>query len=105
VLGSHVSQAGSLVEEDRLRFDFNHHSALTKDQLDRVENWVRQAISASVPLVSKEMKKEEALSLGAMAMFGEKYGEVVRTVQVSSAFAFLLLIPDSNVSLLLLLSS
>jgi len=86
VLGNHVSQAGSLVDEDRLRFDFNHPAALTRQQLVDVEAWVQGAISAGTTLVSQEMAKEQALSLGAMAVFGEKYGEIVRTVQVSLQF-------------------
>ena len=88
VLGSHISQAGSLVDEDRLRFDFNHPSALTRQQLEDVEAWVQRAVSAGVPLVTEEMAKEQALSLGAMAMFGEKYGDTVRTVKVFPSLPF-----------------
>ena len=83
VLGAHVTQAGSLVAEDRFQFDFTHHHPLTKQQLAEVATWVGEAINTDATLRSEEMPKERALSLGAMAMFGEKYGNVVRTVNVS----------------------
>jgi len=82
VLGNHARQAGSLVAPDRLRFDFTHPEALTQDQLDAIENGVNREILASHPLVIKEKPLQEAMAEGAMALFGEKYGEKVRTVTI-----------------------
>ena len=81
VLGDHVTQAGSLVEPDRLRFDFHHFSAMTKDELKRVENEVNAKILENLEVDVREMPVDEAKSLGAMALFGEKYGNVVRVVR------------------------
>ncbi len=81
VLGDHVTQAGSLVEPDRLRFDFNHFSAMTKDELKTVENEVNAKILENMKVDVREMPVDEAKSLGAMALFGEKYGSVVRVVR------------------------
>ena len=80
VLGSHVEQAGSLVTMDRLRFDFTHFQAMTREELDQVEAIVNAQINASLPVVTKVMPIAEAKKLGAMALFGEKYGEEVRVV-------------------------
>ena len=80
VLGTHVEQAGQLVNEKRVRFDFTHFSALTKDELKKVEELVNREILSAVPVESREMPIEEARKLGAMALFGEKYGKVVRVV-------------------------
>ena len=82
ILGEHVYQAGSLVAPDRLRFDFTHSSMLTQDELDAVEQSVNDAILANYPVRIEETSYKEAVEAGAMALFGEKYGERVRTVKI-----------------------
>ena len=82
VLGSHVEQAGSAVDADRLRFDFTHFSAMTAEELKQVEAIVNEEILAGLPVVTKIMDLEEAKKSGAMALFGEKYGENVRVVSM-----------------------
>ena len=82
VLGSHVEQAGSLVTADRLRFDFTHFQAMTKDELAEVEALVNQEIAAALPVVTNVLSIDEAKKSGAMALFGEKYGESVRVVSM-----------------------
>ena len=82
VLGDHVNQAGSLVAPDRLRFDFTHFEAMTKDELDRVEGMVNAEIFAAKPVVTAVCSIDEAKEMGATALFGEKYGDVVRVVSV-----------------------
>ncbi len=82
VLGTHVEQAGSSVNEDRLRFDFTHFSALTAEELERVEEIVNESIAKGLPVVVKNMPIEEARKTGAQALFGEKYGDIVRVVNM-----------------------
>lgn len=82
VLGSHVEQAGSYVSADRLRFDFTHFQALTQEEIEKVEAIVNEEIAASVPVVTEVMTLDEAKKSGAMALFGEKYGETVRVVKM-----------------------
>ncbi|HEU4629037.1 MAG TPA: alanine--tRNA ligase [Gemmatimonadaceae bacterium] len=82
VLGEHVHQAGSLVAPDRLRFDFTHHGPVKPEQLAEIEAWVNRAIWAAVPLRCEERSYQEAVAAGAMALFGEKYGERVRVVNI-----------------------
>ena len=83
VLGDHVHQAGSLVSPERLRFDFTHFAPIKKEDLDRIEALVNQKIRDNQKVETKIMPVEEALQTGAMALFGEKYGEIVRVVMVS----------------------
>jgi alanyl-tRNA synthetase len=83
MLGDHVKQAGSLVAPDRLRFDFQHFSALSQWEIDRIEARVNQRILESVSVCTRVMEVKEAIASGAMALFGEKYGEQVRVVSVS----------------------
>ncbi len=80
VLGTHVEQAGQLVNEKAVRFDFTHFSALTPDEIKAVESFVNTAILKGIEVLNEEMPIDEAKKLGAMALFGEKYGDVVRVV-------------------------
>ena len=82
VLGTHVEQAGSYVDGERLRFDFSHFSEMTKDEIAKVEQMVNEKIAQSIPVVTSVMSIEEAKKSGAMALFGEKYGETVRVVKM-----------------------
>ncbi len=82
VLGDHVHQAGSLVEPDRLRFDFSHYSALTPEELTRIDAIVQSAVLEGYPVDVREMPIEEAKAMGAMALFSEKYGDTVRVVNM-----------------------
>ena len=82
VLGTHVEQAGSFVDGERLRFDFSHFSAMTAEELKKVEDIVNEQIAASIPVVTDVMTIEEAKKSGAMALFGEKYSEKVRVVKM-----------------------
>ncbi len=83
VLGEHVHQAGQLVNDKACRFDFSHFSAMTTEELQKVEGLVNQWILEAIPVDVREMPIEEARQLGAMALFGEKYGDVVRVVRAS----------------------
>ena len=89
VLGEHARQAGSLVAPDRLRFDFNHPEAMTPDQIERVERIVNEAVAADMEVFPRLKSREDAIAEGAMALFGEKYGETVRTITIAP--------PDLNV--------
>ena len=81
VLGSHVEQAGQLVDKDAMRFDFVHFSAMTKEEIEKVENRINEIIMEAIEVEGREMPIDEARKLGAMALFGEKYGDVVRVVK------------------------
>lgn len=82
ILGTHVEQAGSLVNKDHLRFDFTHFQAMTDEEIKAVENLVNEKIAETIPVVTDIMTIEEARRTGAMALFGEKYGEKVRVVSM-----------------------
>ena len=81
-MGNHVNQAGSLVTPDHLRFDFTHFSPVTQAELDAIENLVNEEILKNIPVTIEEMPIDDAKEKGAMALFGEKYGDVVRVVSV-----------------------
>ena len=85
VLGEHIAQAGSLNDDKRLRFDFSHPKALTHEELQQVEDWVNDKISRAIPRKTELMGIEEAKKSGAMALFGEKYGDEVRVVRFGDA--------------------
>ena len=87
VLGTHVAQKGSLVNEHQLRFDFSHFSKMTEEELQAIEKLVNEKIRKNIPVQIEEMEKETAMAKGAMALFGEKYGERVRVVTMDPHYS------------------
>jgi alanyl-tRNA synthetase len=96
VLGEHARQAGSLVAPERLRFDFNHPEAMTPEQVERVERIVNDAIAADMEVVPRLKAREDAIQEGATALFGEKYGETVRTITIFEPVNVPALLEDEN---------
>ncbi|HTX91081.1 MAG TPA: alanine--tRNA ligase [Anaerolineales bacterium] len=88
VLGENARQAGSLVAPDRFRFDFNHPEGMTPEQVEQVEKIVNEAIAADMPVHKETKSRDQAVAEGAMALFGEKYGDVVRTITIGDKYSY-----------------